>query len=155
MTENSLKELCVRDLMTADPITVSPDISIRRVLALMNEASIRHLPVVDEHGIIGLVSNRDLAFLYAIPGVVPEFDEARTQELLEAPVGVVMKSRFLVERDVLSVAPGDELAEAVDLFLSAGVGALPVLDESGQVVGILSTVDIMRWVGDDILGRQV
>lgn len=151
MNDARAKKPRVRDLMTPDPILIDPEVPLRRVRALMNKASIRHLPVVDEKGIIGLVSDRDLIFLHAIPGVAPEFSVEKIEAILDSPVGVIMKSRFLVERDVLSVGPGDALAEAVDLFVSTGVGALPVLDEAGKVVGILSTIDILRWAGDVVL----
>lgn len=151
MTQDRAMKPRVRDLMTIDPILVGPEVTLRRVRALMNEASIRHLPVVDERGIIGLVSDRDLTFLHAVPGVIKEIDNARIEEILDAPVGVVMKSRFLVERDVVSVGPDDDLSRAVNLLIAAGVGALPVLDDQGQVVGILSTIDILRWIGDEVL----
>ena len=145
----------VSDLMTRKPITVSPDITIKKVLTLMQGASIRHIPVIDpDDGLIGMVSDRDLKFLHQIPGVFDEFSEEKIEEALEAPIGVALKSRFLVNRDVVTLGSKDDLLKAVNLFVSSGYGALPVVDADECLVGILSVIDVLRWVGDEILETQ-
>lgn len=141
----------VRQVMTSNPIVVSPEVTIERVMALMQEASIRHVPVVDDDGILGMISNRDLSFIHSIPGVMKGVDEADVQKVLDAPVSVVMKSRFLVDRDVVTIGRDEPLTRAVDIFVASKLGALPVVDDTGGVVGILSAVDVLRWVGDDVL----
>ena len=143
----------VLDLMTDDPIVITPELSVVKVLALMREAAIRHLPVVDEDGIMGMLSRRDLNFIHGVPGVFEGVKDEDLEEILEAPVGVVLKSRSLVDRDVIALDRDDELKKAVDLFVSTSVGALPVIDEDGEVVGILSAIDVLRWVADDVLGE--
>lgn len=144
-------ELCVRELMTENPVVVEPDVSLERVMALMREASIRHLPVVDEEGLIGVVSDRDLKFVHGIPGVVDKVEDDDIEALLKAPVAVVMKSRFLIERDVVCVGRDEPIGRAVDALLANRVGALPVVDDQKSVVGILSAVDVLRWVNDEVL----
>ncbi len=141
----------VSDLMTADPIVVEPDVALSRVLALMREASIRHVPVIDEEGIVGVVSDRDLTFIHGLPGVSDKVDDSDVEEMLAAPVAVVMKSRFLVERDVVTVAVDTPLKEAIDMLVATRVGAVPVVDDDRQVVGVLSAVDVLRWAADEIL----
>lgn len=142
----------VSDLMTRKPITVSPDVTIRQVLALMQGASIRHIPVVDEkEGLMGMVSDRDLKFLHQIPGVFDEFSEEKIIAALDAPIGVALKSRFLVNKDVIVLRGEEKLGRAIDLFVGSGFGALPVLDADQCVVGILSVIDVLRWVGDEVL----
>ena len=142
------QEVYVRDLMTGDPVVVDPEVSVEQVLALMQEASIRHIPVVDDEGVIGVVNDSDLTFIHGVPGV---FDKMDVQAVLDAPVGVVMKSRFLVKRDVVSVGSDEELKRAVDAMLAHRLRALPVIDAKGEVVGVLSAVDVLRWVGDGVL----
>lgn len=141
----------VQDLMTVDPIVVAPEVTLERVMALMQKASIRHIPVVDEQGIVGIVSDLDLKFIHSIPGVFDSVEPGDVEDALQAPVGVVMKSRFLIDRDVTSLQARQPLKEAVDLLLGSGLRTLPVLDDDNEVVGILSAVDILRWVSDDVL----
>ena len=141
----------VRDLMTANPVVINPDVSTKNVMALMQEAGIRHLPVVDDEGIAGMVSDRDLTFIHGVPGVFQSVDTDEVTELLELPISIVMKSRFLVDRDVTTIREDQPLRQATDLLVGAGVGAIPVLNDGGEVVGILSTVDVVRWVTDKIL----
>ncbi len=141
----------VMDLMTRDPIVIDPDVTIERVLALMQEASIRHMPVVDEQGLLGMISERDLRFIHRLPGFYEALGEEQVRQMLDAPIGVAMKSRFLVERDVTTLDPQEGLKRAIDLIISTSVGALPVVDPGGEVVGILSATDILRWLSDDFL----
>jgi CBS-domain-containing membrane protein len=68
--------------------------------------------------------------------------------VLEAPVSSIMSPA------PLSVRRGTPLTEAVDLFADEQVGALPVLDEEDRVVGIVSYVDVMRWLRDRAMGRH-
>ncbi len=143
--------LFVRDLMTEDPVVVQPEVSVGRVLGLMQEAAIRHVPVVDEAGIVGVVNDTDLSFIHGMPGVFDRLSDRDVENLLEAPVGVVMKSRFLVKRDVVVIGADDLLEKAVDAMLAHRVRALPVVDEEQKLVGMLSAVDVLRWVSDEVL----
>lgn len=143
-------DIPVRQLMTSNPIVVEPDVTVERVLAIMREASIRHVPVVDESGILGVVSDRDLTFIHGIPGVFDVIDDDDVQEALDAPVSVVMKSRFLVGRDVVTIGRDEPVQQAVNIFVGSKLGALPVVDESDSIVGVLSSVDVLRWLADDV-----
>ena len=139
----------VRDLMTADPIVSKADVTVEHILALMQKASIRHIPIVDEKGLFGVISDRDLMFLHGLPGVIDSIDEQDVRQVLEAPVSLVMKSRFLVDRDVVTVGEDAPVREAVNILVASKVGALPVVDDDDQVVGVLSPIDILRWVADE------
>lgn len=141
----------VRKLMTEDPIVVEADVDVERVLAIMRQADIRHVPVVDDSGLMGMVSDRDLAFIHGLPGVVDKLEDEDIEAVMEAPISLVLKSRFLVERDVVSIDADESLEVAVDIFVADKLGALPVVDEEGGVVGILSSVDVLRWVRNDVL----
>src|SRR5262245_25228499 len=55
--------MAVRDLMTPNPVTVTPQTTLAEVWDLMRELEIRHLPVVEDNSLIGMVSDRDLAHL--------------------------------------------------------------------------------------------
>jgi len=141
----------VRHIMTGNPITVEPDVTVERIMGLMREASIRHIPVVDDRGIVGIVSNRDLAFIHGLPGVIDGLDESSIDEALEAPVAAVMKSRFLIDRDVVTIDRDAPLEKAVNQLVATKLGALPVVDGDENLVGIITPVDVMRWVADDVI----
>lgn len=149
--EDESEAVMVRELMTEDPITVAPDVSLEQVLGIMQQASIRHLPVVDDEGLVGVVSDRDLKFIHGLPGVFDHVGKEDIEAVLDDPISLVLKSRFLVDRDVTTLDPNDSVEEAVDIFVSTKIGAIPVVDVHQEVVGIVSDVDVLRWVADEVL----
>ena len=122
--------MIARDLMTPNPTTVTPQASIAEAWELMRELEIRHVPVVQDGALVGMLSDRDLARL----------DIAR---MLALPIVNVMSS------DVIAVEPESELSEIVDLLIENRVGALPVVHaDTREVVGIVSYIDVLRAVQD-------
>ena len=122
--------MIVRDLMTPNPMTVTPQASIAEVWDLMRELEIRHVPVVQDGALVGMLSDRDLARL----------DIA---QMLPMPIVKVMST------DVIAVEPESELSEVVELLIEHKVGALPVIEsDSREVVGIVSYIDVLRAVQD-------
>lgn len=147
--KKSVDSLAIADLMTPDPITVTTAVSIEKTLAIMNAGSLLHLPVVDEEGLLlGMVSDRDLSVIRQIPGVM-EISEEEIKEVLQAPIGVVLKSRFLVNQDVTILSASAPLQEGIDLLVATGYGAIPVVGDDEELVGILSVIDVLRWLGQD------
>ena len=122
--------MTARELMTSNPTTVAPEASIAEVWDLMRELEIRHVPVVQDGALAGMVSDRDLGRL-DITG------------MLATPIVNVMSS------DVIVVEPDSELSEIVELLLDHKVGALPVIQpDTREVVGIVSYIDVLRAVQD-------
>jgi len=126
-----------RDVMSARPTTISARATIADAARLRWKLNLRHLPVVDDRGkLVGILSDRDLRGLSPPYSLVPEANTR--QKALEASVGDLMSG------DVLSVRPESDLADVVDLMLQDHVGAVPVVDEAGDVIGIVSYVDVLR-----------
>jgi acetoin utilization protein AcuB len=132
--------MAVRDLMTPNPVTVTPQATLAEVWDLMRELEIRHLPVVENNSLIGMVSDRDLAHL-DIGRVLTEAGATALRRELEMPVVKVMSA------EVISVEPEAAVSEVVELLVESRVGAIPVI-RSGtrEVVGIISYVDVLRGV---------
>ena len=132
--------MVVEEVMTADPITVDVSATVRDVLQAMFEGNVRHLPVIDDGDLVGIISDRDLrAFLN--PDVVLGNDEAA--ERLGQAVSDLMSG------DVISVTPGTELSEVADLMIDQKIGAIPVVrTDSQQLIGIVSYVDVLRVARD-------
>lgn len=132
--------MSVSKIMTRDPVTIPSDAKVRDAIRTLEDLSVRHLPVVDDGRLVGVVSDRDLRE-YRIPVMEEIEDPEYADELLDKPVSEAMHG------DVLSVHPEESLAAVVDLMLEYGVGAVPVVDRSAQtLVGIVSYVDVLRMV---------
>jgi acetoin utilization protein AcuB len=123
--------LLVRDSMTREIVTLAPDETVGTALALCRERRIRHLPVLTEGRLVGIVSDRDLR------SATPAFgDPERAAALQEILVEDVMAS------DVVSVLPDDPIEQAANTMRERRIGCLPVV-ESGELVGIITSSDVM------------
>lgn len=128
------------DIMTSQLVTLSPTSTVREAIRLIEDLEIRHLPIVDEGKLIGMVSDRDLRE-YRLPLTAELDDPDYASDLLETPISQVMRG------DVISLDSGESLRTAVDLMLEYGVGAVPVIDRhSEELMGIVSYVDVLRAV---------
>ena len=132
--------MLVREAMSTTPTTVAPDTRIKAALTLLAEHRLTALPVVDEHGLLcGMVSEADL------------IREALTRDprLHQLPDAGERSALPRIVHEVytphaISVRPTDDLADAVELMTSTSVKSLPVVDEHGRVVGVVSRSDVVR-----------
>lgn len=129
----------VKNLMTADVITLSQRQSVPLAEAVMKLKRVRHLPVVDADGeLVGLVTHRDLlrAKLSTLTGLTE--DERTTQEL-SIPVSSIMQT------DVWTISPETIATKAANMLRDHSYGCLPVV-EGGKLVGILTEADFVDAV---------
>jgi CBS domain-containing protein len=126
----------VKDVMTPEPVTITPDTSVSTAQTLMKKRAIRHLPVVDNGYLVGIFSDRDLRTVSPSPATSLSAWEINYL-LAQLTVGEVM-THF-----VMTVAPDCPVTEAAGLMLGHKIGALPVVDAQ-RVVGILTQADILR-----------
>lgn len=130
--------MIARDLMTPDPLTVTPQASIAEVWDLMREVDVRHVPVVQAGALVGMLSDRDLARVDMARLLKAEGAEALRKELATPIVGVMSS-------DVISVEPETEVGDVIALLLDHKIGALPVVEAgTREVLGIISYVDVLR-----------
>jgi acetoin utilization protein AcuB len=134
--------MIARDLMTADPLTVTAEATIAEVWDLMREADVRHIPVVQAEALVGMVSDRDLARVDILRLLKVEGADALREELA-TPIVRVMSS------DVIAVGPDAEIGEVIDLLIDHKIGAVPVVrEETREALGIISYVDVLRALRD-------
>lgn len=126
----------VRDLMTSSPITVSPETSVTDAKDLMTRQRIRHLLVVKDGVLAGIVTDRDIRLNLPSPATSLSVWEVNYL-LARLTVGEVMKTL------VLMIGPDRPAAEAAGIMVEHKIGALPVLDGS-RLVGILTETDLVR-----------
>jgi acetoin utilization protein AcuB len=125
----------VVDVMTRDPLTVTPSETVGQAEELMAENKIRQLPVVRGRELVGIITDRDLrSFLSSSLLSTPD---ARDQALSTKVIDVMTT-------DPLTLASDDELQEAVQLLLDEKIGGIPVVDEAEGLVGIVTYVDMLR-----------
>jgi CBS domain-containing protein len=125
----------VVDVMTKDPLTVTPTETIGQAEELMNTNRIRQLPVVQEKELVGIVTDRDIRSF--LSGSFLESVEA-TYEALNTKVREIMTT------EPMSVSSDDDLQEAIELMIDEKIGGIPVVDEAEGLVGIVTYVDVLR-----------
>jgi acetoin utilization protein AcuB len=128
--------MLVKDVMTRDVATLTPEQTLRDAINLLRSKRIRHLPVVEGQKLVGIVTDRDVK--RAAPSVLTGVgNEAFDTSLLTIKVAQVMT------REPITVLDRASLKSAVEIFINTKVGALPVVDD-GRLVGILADSDILR-----------
>lgn len=126
--------MVVQQIMTLNPVSVDASDSLEWVERLLAEHDVRHLPVLDDGVLAGIISERDVAPFRAD-------DECRAQ----VSAGQIMSS------NLVTVSPETEVSEVVDTLLDQKIGALLVVDAaSNALVGIVSYIDVLRAVRDAV-----
>lgn len=144
--------MIVRDLMTADPVSVRPNTKVKAALALLDDNDITTLPVVTPDGrLCGVVSEADL--IRDLVDDDPRLMIPPAEHTLDRPlyVGDVMTTHAITVREET------DLAVAVELATSTSVKTLPVVDEHDRLVGIISRRDVVHMLArsDDLLEQEV
>jgi len=128
----------VADIMTPKPRTVPPGASLDEAMGLMDDGDLRHLPVVDDGRLVGVLSDRDL--LEATGWLTPDESELREYA---AHGGDDDSVADVMHPEVLTVTPQDSIVTlSLDIVLR-GIGCMPVV-EDGQLVGIVTEIDLLR-----------
>lgn len=135
--------LRVRDYMTAEPATVQPDARLLEAVLAIRGLSVRHLPVVSEGKLVGLITERDINRF--APSILRTSQEEYNAVFEQTPVRTVMT------RNVITVAPDSSLAEAVALLHDNKLGCVPVVEDD-SLVGILTVTDLLRFANDVLSG---
>lgn len=124
----------VNEIMSRDVIFAAPECPIDQAIRLFEGHTFRHLPVVDENRLVGMVSDRDIAL--STGWVLASHRNA-------SDTGGPQLVEEIMNRDIRSLGEEDEVKKAAGLFLDERIGAMPIVRE-GEVVGIVTTTDLMR-----------
>lgn len=125
--------MLVQDVMQHPVVTVTSSTPIAEAYRTMHDRRIRHLPVVDDDVLTGIVTDRDLR--YATSRLHPSPVEA------EAPVSTIMSD------SVITAGPLDPVEEAARLLRARRIGSLPVLD-GDSLVGIVTVTNLLDAIID-------
>ena len=133
-------QLKVKDLMKNSVYVVSPEDMIDRVFFLLHYEKIRHLPVVENEKVIGIVTDRDL---YKALG--PKSNSKGLEDVNNGPSAkyvIPQKVRHIMRRGVVTIEPDEHAGKAATLMAEMRIGALPVICK-GKLTGIISATDIL------------
>ena len=174
--------LTVRDIMSADVVTIGAEMDLRRAAEILVRHHVSGTPVVADGQVVGVVSVTDLLeFMQAIPRATAEpkttadweegleppgayyvewWADARAEvsarfRALQAPEWDRLQKHTVAEvmtRSLCAVRPDATVTSAADYLLRAGVHRVLVL-ETRQLVGILTTTDFVRAVAQGRLGE--
>ena len=128
----------VSNLMTPNPEHADVTDSVRDALQKLVEVDVRHLPILEDQEVIGMISDRDLRE-YIVP-MASELDVVNTSDArFDRPLSALMRG------DVIAVHPETNVTEVIDLMIDHRIGAVPVVQTAtGTLVGIVSYIDIIR-----------
>jgi CBS domain-containing protein len=134
--------VAIESIMTREVICINMDITLGDAIELCSQNRIRHLPVLDEDKrLVGLVTDRDLRYSIS-PRIGTILENNSDRGTLSLHVHRMMK------REVITASASAPLAEAAQLMLTHRIGCLPVLDSERQVIGILTTADLLRHLAN-------
>jgi CBS domain-containing protein len=134
-----LKDILVKDYMSTTVISVTADTPITQAHQIMKKNNIRRLPVMDNGNLEGMVTIGDVR--EASPS------GATTLSIWELNyLWSQIKVGNIMSKEVLTVHAHEPIIHAAKLMYDNKVSGLPVLDEVGRVIGVITESDIFRMV---------
>ncbi len=149
-----MRHATVESVMTSPVVLVSPETGFREIVALLSEYDITGVPVVDPEGRpLGVVSEADLLRTLAAQedsaSLLPAPESAQA-----GPDGEVTAADLMTAQPVCTV-PDTSVVAAARLMSRHGLKRLPVLDEEGRVIGVVSRGDLLRvFLREDMVIRR-
>jgi acetoin utilization protein AcuB len=128
--------MLVKDWMSPAPLTVSPETPVLEALRLLKERGFRRLPVVEGSKLIGIVTDKDLKD--AMPSKATTLSVWEMSYLLAK-----LTVREVMASPVLTVNSLETLEDAALRMQERKLGGMPVLDNAGALVGILTITDVL------------
>ncbi len=131
--------MLVENYMSHAPVTFRQDTDYWQAFEIMQEKNLHHIPVIDENStVVGILTRRDLK----IASMAFREASVEVSEVMHSPV--------------ITITPGESLAEAARQMIEHRIGGLPVLQVDGELVGIVTETDLLRalidQLGDDTPG---
>lgn len=110
--------------LIVDPITLSPEHSLREAFRIMQEYKIGGIPIVDSNNhLVGIITNRDI-----------RFEQPNDRQI----------SEIMTQENLVTVPAGTTLDEAEEIFQNRKIEKLPVVDKEGKLVGLITYKDILK-----------
>jgi CBS domain-containing protein len=126
----------VREWMTPNPLTLTEGDRVKTAVQQVLSAGIRHVPVLRDNVLVGIVTDRDLR--RALPSIEAGASPEKYQAFMErTTLGDIMTV------DPVTCTPDTDVVDAVGIFVERKFGAIPIVD-GDELVAILTQIDVMR-----------
>jgi acetoin utilization protein AcuB len=125
--------MLVKEYMTKNPVFLTPNEDVKDAFNLLLENRIRQAPVLEEGELVGIVTDRDLRTAII-----------QNLKINKLTVGLVMT------KDPVTITEDAKVADAGKLICIGKFNAIPVIEESGQLKGIITTTDVLQCLIDSM-----
>lgn len=129
----------ITHIMSADPVTAHEGMKLSEVRKLLVDRKIHHVPVVSGRRFIGLVTATDL--MRVSYGDMYTQDVRTVDALLDT-----MTIREVMSEDVVTAPPTATIHEVAELLGNGSFHSVPIVDEAGDLAGIVTSTDIIRFL---------
>ena len=120
--------MLIEEIMNHNPISVTPEIKLNEAYNIMQNKGIRHLPILENNYLIGVVTDRDLRLA--------------TSKLAEHPFDPGVSVKNIMSHPVKTASPSDPIESATQLMRELKIGCLPVVEDN-KLVGIVTNSDLL------------
>jgi len=140
----------VGDVMTRDIVTVTPDLTIAQAWERMLEHQMKALPVINERGeVVGLLTDEDLLSRAGVQqrlSVAKRLDASMLKEELASLAASALKVADVMNEPAITARATESLGVVAAQMVKSGLKRVPIVDENGKLLGVLSRVDVLRQV---------
>lgn len=143
----------VEKIMTRSVITCTPETDVGEVARLIWENDVSSIPVTEQGRVIGMVTDYDIISRQTefdgpiyLPFIDVYFQVPGTGDPEQLRRILATSARELMSYPVTTVRPGDSIQDAATIMYEHRINAIPVVDEAGQLTGIISRADIVQFI---------
>ncbi len=147
----------VKDIMTKEVVTVVEDDTVEKCANILSRYDLSGLPVLDKEGKLkGIVTEGDLirrasridgpAYLEILGGII--YFETAKDFLADVQKSMGNFVKDIMTKNVITINPDVDVEEAATIMVKKKIKRLPVLNEDGYLIGIISRKDIMKHLFD-------
>ena len=142
----------VSEVMTSDVLSLQADMSVLEAWTVMLKNRIKALPVTDSDGkVVGILTDEDLidrAGIQQRVSVAIRMDKEEINQELQSLQDSELKVKDVMTHPAVTVLKDNTLGAATACMVKSGLKRLPVVDKEGELVGVLSRIDVLRQVAE-------
>jgi CBS domain-containing protein len=148
----------VAEVMTPTPLTVTPEMPLKEAIAILVEHKISGLPVIDGEGeLLGILSESDLMwqetgvepppYIMILDSIIYLQNPGRYEKEIHKALGQTVAD--VMSDKPITIKGNQPVKKAAQILNDKQIRRLPVLDEDGKVIGIITQSDIIRAMASD------
>jgi acetoin utilization protein AcuB len=140
----------IKTIMSTDLLTVNPEDKLSKIQEIFDQHSFHHLPVVRFREIVGMVSKTD--FFHFIRG----FNQNEEDRFVNEARMRAYTAQDIMTTGLAKLSPNDRINVALEIFLVNRFHAIPIVAEDNELVGIVTTYDIIKGLAqEEITSDQI